>query len=168
MKYWYIVWREDFKSTYSREQQGNGYYGGWKNKCEDYWTRTPLEANKFKTLKGAINRLRLDTLNDKILSMNDFWKFNPPSKSFLRDKNINQIIGGEEDLSQIFEKGRVERIYEDGKIECANKEVIEFIENLVKDNLEKREKFRKKHHYILEPTKNIVEHDPNEDFWEGF
>lgn len=58
--------------------------------------------------------------------------------------------------------------YEDGTIECANKEVIEFIENLVKDNLEKREKFQKKHHYILEPTKNIVEHDPNEDFWEGF
>ena len=30
MKYWYIVWRENFKS-FSIEQ-GNGYYGGWKNK----------------------------------------------------------------------------------------------------------------------------------------
>jgi hypothetical protein len=159
MKYWYIVWVNKF----------DGYYGGWKNKGEDHCVKIPIEAKKYMLLKACISRLGI-LPNDKIYKIEDFWNLNKPTQSYLRDKKLIEIIGGDLDISNIFEKGRIEKIYEDGSIECANKEAIQFVEALIEKNKITFEKnkiiFEEKYKNLF--TNNIVQHNPDEDFWSGF
>lgn len=157
----YIVWRNEFKS-YS-QKQGDGYFQGYKDKISDKWTKNPIEAKKYKSIGAAITRLNL--ILSHIKSMDEFWKLNPMSEQYKRSKKMNEILGRDNDknLSNIFEQGRIEILHDDGSTECANRQAIEYIEKRIEENVRQ---FENKRSNKMFNTKTIIEHDPNEEFWD--
>ena len=167
MKYWYIVWKEEFTSYGIK--QGNGYYVKWKNKCEDEFSKIPAEAKKYKSLGSAISMLGLNTLENKINSIDKFYELNEiDHKSINRNNSLNTLLDINEKEQIIFKKGRIERYYENGKIELANNDAIDHVNSVIQKNLKKIESHSKRYPHITEKTKTIVEVDTNENFWDGF
>ena len=156
----YIVWRNEFKS-YS-QKQGDGYFQGYKDKISDKWTKNPIEAKQYKSIGTAINRLNL--IYSGIRSMDKFWKLNPPSEQYKRKKKLSEIFDrADESMSNIFKRGRIEILHDDGSTECANRQAIEYIEKHIQENVRQ---FENKRSNKMFNTKTIIEHDPNEEFWD--
>ncbi len=158
----YIVWRTPFKS-YGYEQ-GDGYFVKWKNKCEDEFSTNWFDANKYKTIGTAIKRLGLK-INLGMNSLDDFYKENPITKSFQRDKTISEIIGENQEHILLFEKGFIDKIDDNGNyIGNAGKEVSEYLQNFFDNNV-------KQHNIILKKfsdlgVDNYIDKSiSDEDFW---
>lgn len=139
----YIVWRTPFKSY--DYPQGDGYFVKWKNKCADEWSNKWFEANKYKNIGPAIDRLGLE-LNATMKTMDDFFEANPLSKSIKRDRIISNLFGEESSRNyMVFDRGHIDKIDDDGNfIGNAGEELINFVEEYIKKNIKKNESLKKK------------------------
>jgi hypothetical protein len=158
---WYIVFRDEFKS-YGFDQ--GGYFVSYRDKCSDLYSPNWFEAKKYKSIGSALSRLRItiapgmDT-NEKFLAANK--KINNIQSR--RDIKLKGILG--EDLSiidYIFADGRIEKIGDNGElIGLADKEILEYIQNILNKNKNKMKNSFGSSTYIIEQKEG-------EDFWEGF
>lgn len=157
----YIVWIKPYESY--NQIQGDGYFVKWKNKLENEFSIHWYDANKYKTIGGAIARLNLE-LNQNMKSIDDFFKVNNLTKSIKREKSINEIFG-EKDSSIFFEKGHIDKIDDDGNF-CGNagEEVIEYIESFIRKNIQKDNSIKKKFE-SLEVGNYIDNSISDKDFW---
>ena len=157
----YIVWRTPFKSyDYA---QGDGYFVKWKNKCSDEFSQNWFDANKYKTIGAAINRLGLE-INGSIKSLDDFYKLNPIDPSKIRDNKISKILDVSQDVSIFFKIGHIDKIDDNGNlIGNADQEVLNYIESIISQNIGKSKSLQKKFESL-----NIKNHIDNsdEDFWD--
>ena len=161
---WYIVWNYPYTS-YQRPQ-GDGYYVGWKNKCEDSFSQNWIEAKKYTSLGAAISRLGLKT---SVSTIEDFISLNIDNdkmKQVERDKLLSDILEEEYigTTEIFFNKGRIDKISKNGEfIGSASDDIV----NLIKGNVEKQ---KKKNETQRKKLKDLGIDDgkyiSNEDFWD--
>lgn len=168
---WYIVWQEPYTS-YGYEQ-GDGYYVGWKNKCEDKFSKNWFEAKKYKSFGSAIDRLRLRT-DRHMTTVEDFWKRNVSTKEELRDFKLTNIVGGEVPniRNLVFSKGRIDKIDEKGNF-CGSAvdEVVDWVEKMLKSNVSSIEAQKRKFEKLgikTEPSVDVSTEEYVDDFLDFF
>lgn len=158
----YIVWRTPYESYGS--PQGDGYFVKWKSKCEDEFSTNWFDANKYKTIGPAITRLRLE-LNAGMKSMNDFYKANPITKSFQRDKTISELFGENHQNILTFEKGFIDKIDDNGNyVGNAGKDIIDYVQKFIDNNIKHYNSLQKKFS-DLGVDNYIDKSTSDEDFW---
>ena len=158
----YIVWRTPYKS-YNR-QQGDGYFVKWKSKTEDEFSVNWFDANKYKTIGPAMSRLNLQ-LTQNIKSIDDFFKLNNLTKSLNREKSISEILDEKSDTILSFEVGHIDKIDDEGNF-CGNagQEVMEYIEEFIRKNINKENSIQKKFESL--GVENYIDKSvSDEDFW---
>lgn len=167
---WYIVWQEPYERYNS--PQGDGYFVGWKNKCEDKFSKNWFEAKKYKSFKSAIERLGI-RMNSHMLSDYQFCEGNLYNVDDKRNFKLNKILGEQPNIRNfIFLKGRIDKIDEKGNF-CgsADDEVIKWVQNSIKGNIASNEAQRRKFEKLgikSEPQEDVSTESYMEDFLDFF
>ncbi len=123
---WYIVYREEFKSSYGKY---SGYFVNYKNKIEDSYSPNWFEAKKYKALGAALHRMGIE-ISPGVDTMEKFIKSNRLDHTAMRRDNIiSDVLGIErETMSLLFKKGRVDKIGGDGVLlGSAEEEILAYI-----------------------------------------
>ena len=164
----YIVWRNPYKS-YGIYQ--GGYFVKWKNKLSDEFSPNWFEANRYKTLGGAVTRLGL-RFDKKIKSLDDFYKFNSIDKSKLRDNKISEVLGESGNDFLFFKIGHIDMIDDSGNfVGNAGKDLLDYIKVLIKKNISESESLKKRFDSLgIEslPKEDVSSEDYLKDFLQMF
>ena len=156
----YIVWREPFKSAFS-EKQGDGYFVSYRDKCSDNYSKNWYDAKKYKTIVTAMSRLGLDCPK-YLTSLEQFFELNKIDQtSYKRDKVLSDILNTEKEVSINFDKGRIDKIYDNGIIGSADNDILEYLNNIIRTNLKKKAKQSVSEIYETPKQTGV-------DTWEGF
>ncbi len=166
---WYIVYREPFKSVYKKDLE-NGYYVGYKNKCEDSYSPNWFEAQKYKSLGAALTRLNvnlapgMDTM-EKFISANKI-----DGKRYNRDITLSKILGDEITTELLFSNGRIEKIDSSGQLlGDASDDVMDYItKEISKNKTINDKKYKKLMGSRYGESSGYIVEEKGEDFWEGF
>lgn len=138
----YIVWRTPYKSY--DYPQGDGYFVRWKNKCADEFSPNWFEANAYKSIASAINRLGLE-INDKMKNIDDFFNYNKLKIDYVRNNSINQILDCQESIILTFERGHIDKIDDKNNfLGNAGEEILEYVNKKIEENSGKNLKLTKK------------------------
>lgn len=169
---WYIVYREKFKSY---TETGGGYFVKYKNKIEDSYSPNWFEAQKYKSLGSALNRMGI-ILELGMDDLDKFFKANSiDNRAMKRDTILSDILGEERDNNAlIFSKGRIDKVGSDGRfLGSAEDEVMEYITSYLAKNKISNDRKMKAINDIIKNVSGdtngyIIETKEGEDFWEGF
>lgn len=150
----YIVWRN----------RSNGYFVSYKDKIDNEYSIYWYNANRYKSLKSAMSRLGLE-LNLSMKTMDDFFDENPVTKSYFRDRNISKVLNEPSNNIVIFESGFIDLVDDnDEYVGNAGKEILEFVEKVINNNVKYHEIVSKKLEQ-LNVNNYIDTVTPDEDFW---
>lgn len=154
---WYIVWQNPYQRYSST--QGDGYFVGYKNKCEDSFSKNWFEAKRYKSFKSAVERLGIK-MNSHMLTGAQFCEGNIFDEQSKRDFKLNKLLDTPDpDIRNfIFSKGRIDKIDEKGNF-CgdASDEVVKWVEGSIRSNIKSSENQRRKF------EKLGLKSDPKED-----
>lgn len=138
----YIVWRQPYISY--GIPQGDGYFVKYKNKLCDEFSTNWFEANRYKNIGDAINRLGLD-INDSMFSVNDFLEQNKITSDYHRLSKISEILNDSDRPVIRFGRGHIDLVDDDNNfIGNAGAELIKYIEGRIEQNYGKRASIEKK------------------------
>jgi hypothetical protein len=156
-----------------------GYYVSYKDKVSDKYSEQAIEAKRYKSITGAIDRLCMDlwtrTGADGNIAPFIDKQIEKHHKTVAREIKIDEVLGQETEMREkirlvMREKGRIERVDIKGnmvEIEDAEKEAVDHILKKLDD---KRKAFLKK--LLIEKIEYgngyIIEEEEGADFWEGF
>lgn len=165
---WYIVYREEFKTSYGKY---NGYFVNYKNKIEDSYSPNWFEAKKYKALGAALHRMGIE-IAPGVDTMEKFIRSNRLDHTAMRRDNIiSEVLGIEkETMSLLFKRGRIDKVGSNGELlGSADEEVLEYIQLQLARNKARNDKKMKVVNEITgKPSGYIIETKEGEDFWEGF
>ena len=138
----YIVWRSPYTSY--GYPQGDGYFVKYKNKCADEFSTNWFEANRYKSIGPAINRLGLE-INKQMFSIEDFFKANKLLIDYTRNKSINEILDYQDSVILTFERGYIAKIDDNNNpIGNAGDELLDFIKVQIESNKKHKSAIDKK------------------------
>ncbi len=166
----YIVYREPFTSY--GEDQGDGYFVGYKNKVSDKYSKDWFEAHRYKSIGYAINRLGINY--NKITNLDHFIKSNKPKnrilrKSFNRSVTLSNILDEEINIETIIKlQGGIYKIVDNKYVIDATDEVVKYLEDKFSESKNKIDRKLSKTKNLSDSSSYIIQTEEGEDFWDGF
>lgn len=137
-------------------ENGSGYFIGYKDKLSNTYSDNKFMSKKYINIGSAISRLGLNT--KYINSLDNFLEKNLDTKKTKRFNNLESLLNS--DITKMFFiKGKIEKIDENGHVQDASKEVIDYIENKINIRLKKLNhkinQMKKQKFDYIESTKDL-------------